>query len=66
MTEQARTSKYRGVSFHPGQGKWLMSLRVEGLYDTEEDAARAHDAVVRHYRDLAGGEGKHYVPTVGG
>lgn len=61
--ERERKSIYRGVSFDPEHGKWLMSLHVEGLYDTEEGAALAHDAVQRHYLNGVDGEGKVCIPT---
>jgi hypothetical protein len=63
--EPGRTSIHRGVSRHPGTGKWIMTLYVSGYYDCEEEAARAHDSVVRHFVDEVGGEKKVAAPVVG-
>lgn len=45
-------SKYVGVSRHEQSGKWraYVDHKHIGLYDTEEDAARARDFVVRQLR----------------
>lgn len=40
------SSRFRGVSFHKQRGRWRAFLNTQhiGLFDSEEDAARAHDA----------------------
>lgn len=43
-------SKFKGVSWHKGRGKWQAKIKVNrstrhlGLFPNEEDAARAYDA----------------------
>jgi hypothetical protein len=50
--------KYKGVS--PYRGRWQATIRVEGklkwlgAFDTAEDAARAYDDAVLHYRGRKG------------
>jgi hypothetical protein len=44
------SSKYKGVSFHKGRGKWRVSIKADGkqqhlgLFSSELEAARAYDA----------------------
>lgn len=51
MTVRNRKSKYRGVTLHQGKYRARATIGIKqifiGYYDTEEDAARAYDAVVQ-------------------
>ena len=54
------TSGYKGVYWHHGAGKWVAQVSPSGktiylgLYEDEEDAARAYDAAaLEHYGDFA-------------
>lgn len=55
-----KTSRFRGVSWNKRKKKWRAELRVDGksfflgLFEVEEDAARARDAASRkYYGDVA-------------
>lgn len=51
-----KTSKYRGVSFHKPSGKWRAQITHHGkvmyigIYNTEEDAAKAWDEAAINLR----------------
>ena len=53
--ETPTTSKYKGVGISP-QGTWRVAIRFEGNYiyggtfDSEEEAARKADELMRHYQ----------------
>ena len=48
-----KTSKYRGVSYHPAMGSWQARIGFQsgakflGYYKTEKDAARAYDEAAK-------------------
>ncbi len=47
---RAKKSRYKGVYWHKTQKRWLVELNANGkkhpvgMFDNEEDAARAYDA----------------------
>jgi len=49
------TSQYKGVSWNIGANKWLAQLQVKpvrkhlGLFDSEEDAAKAYDVAATEF-----------------
>ena len=48
-----KTSKYRGVSYHPAMGSWQARIGFQsgakflGYYKTEKDAAKAYDEAAK-------------------
>jgi len=54
-SHRGSSSRYKGVSFDRGRGKWLAQLWVDGkpkykaAFALEEDAARAYDAAAREH-----------------
>ena len=53
--KQNTSSKFMGVSFHKGAGKYRAEIRINnkhkyiGLYETEEDAGKAWDDYVKEH-----------------
>lgn len=50
--QRGKSSKYKGVSWQEGRGKWYAQIKIDGRsrnlgrYDKEEDAAMAYDKAV--------------------
>ena len=60
LSKGAKTSKYKGVSWHSSTNKWQASIRVKGkqtylgLFTSEEKAAVAYNqAAIIHFGDFA-------------